>query len=267
MQHGYGTHLNIQRLAKTYGANRVLQDVALEVMPGEFLAIVGHSGCGKSTLLRLLAGLEQPCEGEVLLNGKPLKALEPTTRVMFQTPRLLPWRRVLENVGMGLLNHRQDWRKRAERVLHQVGLSDKLRDYPAFLSGGQRQRVSLARALASEPSLLLLDEPLGALDALTRLEMQRLVEQLWQTQQFTAVLVTHDIQEAVLLADRIVLIDQGTIALNVPVTLPRPRHPNSPAFSAIAQTVLDRVMQRENTDPTADQADASKPLAGTLVGA
>lgn len=243
MQQLRASHLEVQGLAKDYGDNQVLRNVKLEVVPGEFLAIVGHSGCGKSTLLRLLAGLERPSAGTVLLNGKPLQNLEPTTRVMFQTPRLFPWRRVLENVGIGV-HHRKDWRKRAERVLRQVGLSDKRREYPAFLSGGQRQRVSLARALASEPSLLLLDEPLGALDALTRLEMQRLVEELWQTQKFTAVLVTHDIQEAVLLADRIILLDQGTIALDTPVSLPRPRNPNSTAFNAIAQIVLDRVMQR-----------------------
>lgn len=244
----YGTHLKAQGLTKIFGVTPVLADIDLEVMPGEFLAVVGHSGCGKSTLLRLLAGLEPPTQGTVLLNGKPIQNLDPKTRVMFQNPRLLPWKYVLENVGMGLLHHRKDWRKRAEQVLHQVGLSDKLREYPSFLSGGQRQRVSLARALASEPSLLLLDEPLGALDALTRLEMQRLIEDLWQTQKFTAILVTHDIQEAVLLADRVVLIDQGAIALNIPVSLSRPRNPNSAAFSTLVQTILDRVMQRAEPD-------------------
>ncbi|MGG6295056.1 ABC transporter ATP-binding protein [Leptolyngbya sp. AN02str] len=254
----HGTHLKAQGLTKTFGLAPVLADVDLEVMPGEFLAVVGHSGCGKSTLLRLLAGLEAPTWGTVLLNGEPIRDLDPTTRVMFQNPRLLPWKYVLENVGMGLLHHRKDWRKRAERVLHQVGLSDKLHEYPSFLSGGQRQRVSLARALASEPSLLLLDEPLGALDALTRMDMQRLVEDLWQTQQFTAILVTHDIQEAVLLADRVVLIDQGAIALDISVSLPRPRNPNSAAFSAIAQTILERVMQR--AEPSSDLVPGASQL-------
>ncbi|HEY9647138.1 MAG TPA: ATP-binding cassette domain-containing protein [Chroococcidiopsis sp.] len=266
MRHLQNTHLRAQGLSKLYGSNRVLDDISLDVMPGEFLAIVGHSGCGKSTLLRLLAGLEQPSDGQLWLNGKPLQKLEPTTRVMFQTPRLLPWRRVIDNVGMGVLK-RTDWRKQAERVLRQVGLADKPNDYPSFLSGGQRQRVSLARALASEPSLLLLDEPLSALDALTRLEMQQLVEQLWQTQRFTAVLVTHDIPEAVLLADRIVVIEQGAIALEVAVDLPRPRNPNSGAFNAIAKTVLDRVMQRQAVEPEREATAIPGVLANAWIGA
>lgn len=241
----YGSHLQIQGLSKSYGATQVLSNIDLEVMPGEFLAVVGKSGCGKSTLLRLLAGLEKPNLGKVSINGKILNGLDAATRVMFQNARLFPWKRVLENVGMGLFHQRHDWRRRAERVLHQVGLGDKLHDYPSFLSGGQKQRVALARALASEPSLLLLDEPLGALDALTRLEMQRLVEDLWQAQQFTSLLVTHDIHEAVLLGDRVVLIENGYIALNVAVPLPRPRDPSDPAFNAIVHHILDRVMQRE----------------------
>lgn len=255
MKRNISSYLQIQNLAKNYGGNPVLRGVDLEIMPGEFVAIVGQSGCGKSTLLRLLAGLEKPSQGSVLSNSKPLNGLDATTRVMFQNARLLPWKRVLENVGMGLLHQRQDWQKRAERVLQQVGLGDKLQEYPAFLSGGQRQRVALARALASNPALMLLDEPLGALDALTRLEMQRLIEALWQAQQFTTLLVTHDIQEAVLLGDRVVLIDQGKIALDVTVSLPRPRDPGLPEFTAIVQQILARVMRRGIEAPDREVPD------------
>ncbi|MBD1910026.1 MULTISPECIES: ATP-binding cassette domain-containing protein [unclassified Leptolyngbya] len=259
------SYLQIHNLTKRYDNNAVLKGVNLEVMPGEFVAIVGRSGCGKSTLLRLLAGLEKPSQGQILVNGQPVNDLNGATRVMFQNARLLPWKRVLDNVGMGLLHHRRDWRKRAEYVLHQVGLGEKVREYPAFLSGGQRQRVALARALASNPSLLLLDEPLSALDALTRLEMQRLVEELWQAQQFTTLLVTHDIQEAVLLGDRIVLIDQGQIALEVVVSLPRPRDPGHPEFTATVQQILKRVMSR--TEETLVTNDLTLgPLAEVLLG-
>lgn len=239
-----GSHLQIQGLGKRYGTNQVLAGVDLEVIPGEFVAIVGQSGCGKSTLLRLLAGLEPPTQGRVFLNSHLVRDLSSATRVMFQNARLFPWKRVIDNVGIGLFHQRQDWLRRAQRMLDQVGLGEKRHEYPACLSGGQKQRVALARALVSEPSMLLLDEPLSALDALTRLEMQRLIEDLWQAQRFTALLVTHDIAEAVLLGDRVILIERGQVGLDLPVELPRPRHPNSPAFNAIVQQVLERVMQR-----------------------
>lgn len=246
----YGSHLQVQGLGKRYGSNRVLSDINLEVMPGEFVAIVGQSGCGKSTLLRLLAGLERPTQGNVFLDGHLIQDLGTKTRVMFQNARLFPWKRVIDNVGIGLFHQRKDWLNRAEHMLRQVGLGEKRHEYPSFLSGGQRQRVALARALVSEPSMLLLDEPLSALDALTRLEMQRLVEQLWQTQQFTSLLVTHDIPEAVLLGDRVILIEHGEIVLDISVSLPRPRHPSSPDFNAIVEHILERVMQKEIELPT-----------------
>lgn len=246
----YGSHLRLQGLGKRYGTNQVLSGIDLEVMPGEFVAIVGQSGCGKSTLLRLLAGLEKPTQGSVVLDGNLVRELGTKTRVMFQNARLFPWKRVIDNVGIGLFHQRKDWQKRAERMLQQVGLGEKQHEYPSFLSGGQRQRVALARALVSEPSMLLLDEPLSALDALTRLEMQRLVEELWQTQQFTSLLVTHDIPEAVLLGDRVILIERGRVVLDVSVSLSRPRHPNSPDFNAIVQQILERVMQKGIDLPT-----------------
>jgi sulfonate transport system ATP-binding protein len=192
-----GTHIVIRRLAKRFGAREVLRETQLAVTPGEFVAIVGRSGCGKSTLLRLLAGLDQPSAGSIALDGEALQGLRADTRVMFQDARLLPWKRVIDNVTLGLPPSQ---RARGLEVLAQVGLADRAGDWPARLSGGQRQRVSLARALVHRPRLLLLDEPLGALDALTRIEMQQLIERLWREHGFTALLVTHDVQEAVALA-------------------------------------------------------------------
>lgn len=237
-----GTHLNILDLTKAFNGNNVLKSVNLEVAPGEFVAIVGRSGCGKSTLLRLVSGLDRPTAGGILLDGEPLRKLSRSVRVMFQDPRLLAWKRVIQNVGLGLQNN---WRERAQWALEQVGLKDRANEWPSILSGGQRQRVSLARALVSQPRLLLLDEPLGALDALTRIDMQGLIERLWQEQGFTSLLVTHDVEEAVTLADRVILIEEGRIALDVRVDLPRPRDRGSEVFVNIRETVLERVMHRE----------------------
>jgi sulfonate transport system ATP-binding protein len=237
-----GTQLNILNLTKAFGNKAVLKSVNLEVAPGEFIAIVGRSGCGKSTLLRLVSGLDKPTAGGVLLDGEPLRKLSSSVRVMFQDPRLLAWRRVIQNVGLGL---HDNWRHQAEWALDQVKLKDRADEWPYVLSGGQKQRVSLARALVSQPRLLLLDEPLGALDALTRIEMQQLIEELWQDQKFTAFLVTHDVEEAVVLADRIILIEEGEITLDLPVYLPRPRDRSNEVFVHLRETVLARVMSNE----------------------
>ncbi|MBW4687904.1 MAG: ATP-binding cassette domain-containing protein [Komarekiella atlantica HA4396-MV6] len=237
-----GTHLNILDLTKAFNGKNVLKSVNLEVAPGEFIAIVGRSGCGKSTLLRLVSGLDKPTAGGILLDGEPLRKLSRSVRMMFQDARLLAWKRVIQNVGLGLQNN---WRERAQWALEEVGLRDRAGEWPSILSGGQRQRVALARALVSQPRLLLLDEPLGALDALTRIEMQGLIERLWQEQGFTSLLVTHDVEEAVALADRVIVIEEGKIALDVSVELPRPRDRSSEVFVNIRETVLERVMNRE----------------------
>ncbi|BBD59618.1 ABC transporter-related protein [Nostoc sp. HK-01] len=239
-----GTQLSILDLTKAFGKKTVLNSINLEVSPGEFVAIVGRSGCGKSTLLRLVSGLEKASAGGILLDGEPLRKLSSSVRVMFQDPRLLEWKRVIQNVGLGL---QDGWREKAQWALEQVGLQDRGEEWPSVLSGGQRQRVSLARALVSQPRLLLLDEPLGALDALTRIDMQRLIEKLWQEQQFTAFLVTHDVEEAVALADRVIVIEDGRIALDLPVNLPRPRDRGNEAFVSIRETILDQVMNREGS--------------------
>ena len=223
----------------------MLYGLDLEIRRGEFVVIIGRSGCGKSTLLRLLAGLELPTSGKIIVSGDALRGLNARARVMFQDARLLPWERVLGNVGLGLEG---DWRESAEAALRDVGLRDRAKDWPSVLSGGQRQRVALARALACRPEILLLDEPLGALDALTRLEMQRLIARLWERHGWTVFLVTHDVEEAVALADRVLLIEEGRIVLNLPVTLPRPRHRSNPAHMGLAEKLLDRLQSGDRGD-------------------
>ncbi len=229
-----GLALKLRGVAKSFGTRHVLQDLDLSIAPGEFVALVGRSGCGKSTLLRLIAGLDAPSAGLVEA-GAPQER-----RLMFQDARLLPWKRVVDNVALGLEG--SDARPRAMEALAQVGLAGRGDDWPATLSGGQRQRVALARALVHRPRLLLLDEPLGALDALTRLEMHRLIEQLWRRHGFTALLVTHDVAEAVALADRVLLIDRGGIALDATVALPRPRSRAAPGFAELEDRVLCHIV-------------------------
>jgi len=236
-----GVRLEIRGLSKRYGKRQVLQHTELVIEPGEFVAIVGRSGCGKSTLLRLVAGLEAATQGSIRLDGQDVSGLREDTRIMFQDSRLLPWRRVIANVALGLP---PGGHAAAADVLAQVGLADRQPDWPARLSGGQRQRVSLARALVHNPRLLLLDEPLGALDALTRIEMHQLIEGLWQRNGFTALLVTHDVQEAVALADRVILIEDGRIALDERVRIARPRERSDPLFGQIEKKILDRVLQQ-----------------------
>lgn len=241
-QRTHGTEVAVSGLHKAYGGRTVLQHIDLRIAPGEFVAIVGRSGCGKSTLLRLVAGLERPGAGRIALDGRPQGGHDDGTRIMFQDARLLPWKRVLENIALGLPG--REGRERAREALAQVGLAERANDWPAVLSGGQRQRVALARALVHRPRLLLLDEPLGALDALTRIEMQQLIERLWLAHGFTALLVTHDVAEAVALADRVVLIEDHRIAFDERVPLLRPRSHGAPAFAAIEERVLRRVLRQ-----------------------
>lgn len=233
-----GIALSMHGLNKTFGQLQVLRALDLEVPAGQFIAVVGRSGCGKSTLLRLLAGLDQPTSGELLAAGQPLKDNR-DTRLMFQDARLLPWKKVIDNVGLGLTGN---WRERALEALAAVGLSDKADQWPATLSGGQKQRVALARALIHQPRLLLLDEPLGALDALTRIEMQQLIEKLWRQHGFTVLLVTHDVAEAVAVADRVILIEQGRIGLDLTVDVARPRSHGSFQLAELESRVLERVL-------------------------
>ena len=253
-----GIPLVIEGIGKAFGEREVLRGIELHIPAGQFVAVVGRSGCGKSTLLRLLAGLDQPSRGALLAGNIPLSAARDDTRLMFQDARLLPWKRVIDNVGLGLAG---DWRPKAREALAAVGLADRANEWPAALSGGQKQRVALARALIHQPRLLLLDEPLGALDALTRIEMQQLIERLWQQHGFTVLLVTHDVAEAVAVADRVILIEDGRIGLDLPVELARPRHRGSAQLAALEAEVLDRVLQRSALPA---QADPVSPLPTQL---
>lgn len=238
---GTGVNVRVSGLIKRYGERQVLHSLDLEIEAGEFVAVVGRSGCGKSTLLRLLAGLESPSAGDIRLDGQPASERKDDVRMMFQDARLLPWRTVLQNIAIGLPGKPAAIRAQALEALGQVGLADRADEWPARLSGGQRQRVALARALIHRPRLLLLDEPLGALDALTRIEMHRLIEGIWRQHRFTALLVTHDVAEAVALGDRVVLVEEGQITFNERVSLPRPREHGDPAFARLEGRVLKRL--------------------------
>ena len=238
-----GAPLTLRGVRKSFGAKTILNGVDLHVPAGQYLAIVGRSGCGKSTLLRLIAGLDEPSAGTIEIAGVSAGRAR-LARIMFQEPRLLPWARVDANVAIGLgpaADHAQAL-ARSREALATVGLIDRAGEWPSTLSGGQKQRVALARALVSAPRILALDEPLGALDALTRIEMQRLLEQVWLANGFTAILVTHDVTEAVALADRIVLIDHGAIAADVPVALTRPRRRGSAEFARVEAAILERLL-------------------------
>ncbi len=234
-----GVSVLLEDVSIALGGRTVLKNFHVEIAAGEFVAIVGRSGCGKSTLLRSIIGLETPQAGRIAVGESVDRNGKPDIRIMFQDSRLLPWKRILPNVTLGLAT---SFIPEAKRVLDQVGLADRARDWPATLSGGQRQRVALARALVHDPALLLLDEPLGALDALTRIEMQQLIEAVWTNRGFTAVLVTHDVAEAITLADRVVLIEGGRVALDEVVNMPRPRTRGSAKFAALEEKILSRVL-------------------------
>ena len=230
--------ITLRGVTKRFGDRAVLSNFDLHVPAGQFLAIVGRSGCGKSTLLRLLSGLDTPDSGTIRFGDVDT----PSVRLMFQEPRLLPWATVAANVEIGLDESEAGIAAKAQAALRDVGLDDHGGQWPATLSGGQKQRVALARALVSRPRVLALDEPLGALDALTRIEMQQLIERVYLTQGFTAVLVTHDVTEALALADRVIMLDKGGIALDEDVPLPRPRRRGAPEAAVLEARILSRLL-------------------------
>jgi len=234
-----GIFIESKNVIKKFENTQVLKELNLTINSGEFVCVVGRSGCGKSTFLRLLAGLEKVSQGEITLDGAKINGVHPDIRIMFQDSRLLPWRTVIENVALGLPKESYDL---AIDALKEVGLENKANEWPANLSGGQKQRVALARALVHKPRLLLLDEPLGALDALTRIEMQTLIERIWQEHKFTVLLVTHDVSETVILGDRVVLIEEGKITLDLEINLSRQRERGSAEFAQLEANILSRVM-------------------------
>lgn len=211
-----GAAVTIRDLGRSFGQKRVLQDISLDIAPAEFVSLLGASGVGKSTLLKIVAGLDTPSSGAIRI-GAPGKRSD--VRMMFQEDRLLPWRSVLGNVTLGTKGREADGRE----MLRAVGLAGREEDYPFVLSGGQRQRAALARALLHRPDLLLLDEPFGALDALTRASMQELLSDLLEEAPRTVLLVTHDVEEALLLSDRVIVMRAGRIARDLVLSGRRPR--------------------------------------------
>ncbi|WP_210644028.1 ABC transporter ATP-binding protein [Pseudomonas sp. Tri1] len=220
----------------------VLDRVSLDVAPSEFVALLGPSGCGKSTLLRLVAGLEPADSGALLADGLPIKGPDPSRVVVFQDPTLYPWRRVWDNVALGLEAQGllKTYSAKVDEALEKVGLSPFSRAYPRQLSGGMAQRVALARALVNEPRLLILDEPLGKLDSLTRIAMQKELIDLWQRQGYTALLVTHDVEEALLLANRVIVFSDRPAAIKAQLTIerPYPRHRDDPYLVDLRRQIM-----------------------------
>jgi sulfonate transport system ATP-binding protein len=244
-----GRGLEIRDLAKSFvidgRVHPVFREFGLAIERGEFVVIVGESGSGKTTLLRIIAGLETADEGSVAVNGKAVHGVGVERVMVFQEPRLLPWLTVRKNVGFGLeLRGRPSSLvdRKVDDALRLVGLGAFASAYPSQLSGGMAQRVGIARALVTDPEILLLDEPLGALDAMTRMRMQQELERLWRDSGATMVMVTHDIEEAVYLADKIVLMDGGREGSGDVITVPlvRPRSRSNQDFVEIRETLLRR---------------------------
>jgi sulfonate transport system ATP-binding protein len=260
--------LMLERLGKTYpNGVHALDAVSFSVGPGEIVAIVGGSGCGKSTLLRAVSGLDTPSQGRVLLDGMPITKPHEKIGIIFQEPRLLPWLTVADNVGFGLEDRpRAERNERVATALVRVGLTEKANMWPRELSGGQAQRVAIARALVPQPQVLLLDEPFSALDAFTRADLQDHLLDLWADLRPTLILVTHDVDEAVVLADRIMVMRPrpGRIFEEIEAELPRPRDRQSAAFDFVKRRVLaslDRSLQRARTvDDSETKADAGAAL-------
>src|ERR1700688_3375427 len=260
--------LAVERVGKTYpNGVHALDGVSFSVGPGEIVAIVGGSGCGKSTLLRAISGLDTPSQGRVLLDGTAVTSPHEKIGIIFQEPRLLPWLTVAGNVGFGLEGRPR--RERGERVadaLARVGLTDKGNLWPRELSGGQAQRVAIARALVPRPEVLLLDEPFSALDAFTRIDLQDHLLDLWADLRPTLILVTHDVDEAIVLADRIMVMRPrpGRIFEEIEADLPRLRDRQSAAFDFVKRRVLaalDRSVERaKRIDDSETKADAGAAL-------
>lgn len=233
------TMISIKNINKTYKNVTALHDVSLDINQGEFIALVGMSGGGKSTLLRLIAGLEQPTSGSVTIDQASSKSL---MRVMFQEDRLLPWMSVLDNLSFGSKD--KNTKAHAKELLELVELDDYANQYPTQLSGGQKQRVALARALMSHPQILLLDEPLGALDALTRRKMQDLILDICQKQNLTTILVTHDVEEAARMADRIIVMKNSTNSYEEDC----PKNRNAGQIGIVADRVLGEILDEKTLE-------------------
>jgi sulfonate transport system ATP-binding protein len=257
--------LKLERVGKTYpNGVHALERFSAEILEGEIVAIIGGSGCGKSTLLRAIAGLDRATAGSVVLDDITITAPHAKIGIIFQEPRLLPWLSVADNIGFGLGDRpRQEREERVASALARVGLADKAKAWPRELSGGQAQRVAIARALVPQPEVLLLDEPFSALDAFTRRDLQDHLLDLWADTRPTLVLVTHDVDEAVVLADRVLVMRPrpGRLFEQINVNLARPRDRNSPLFDSFKRrvlTALDRSLDRSvaDADPKSTAGEA-----------
>lgn len=224
------------------GGQEALRNIVLELAQGDVVAMVGGSGCGKTTLLRLVAGLDAPSTGSIELDGADLHEPSADVGIIFQEPRLLPWLSVADNIAFGIAHlAREEREARVSRALLRIGLAGYETRWPRELSGGQAQRVAIARALVTQPKVLLLDEPFSALDAFTRASLHEHLLALWETDRVSLLIVTHDVDEAVTLADRIVVMQPkpGRIFTEIGVDLPRPRNRRSDEFHAVSRRVLD----------------------------
>ncbi|WJR80420.1 ABC transporter ATP-binding protein [Bradyrhizobium sp. NP1] len=241
-----GAALDIEHVSHAFDIDGielpVLDDVNLMVEPGEFVALLGPSGCGKSTLLRLVAGLDQPRAGSLREDDERIRGPHPSRVVVFQDPTLFPWRSVWDNVALGLEAQGilKSQRQRVDAALDLVGLSNFRNAYPHQLSGGMAQRVALARALVNDPKVLILDEPLGKLDSLTRITMQAELVSLWQRQGFTTLLVTHDVEEALFLANRVIVLSERPARIKADIRVQRPhlRHRGDPYLAELRRQIL-----------------------------
>lgn len=255
--------VSLRDVNRTFGTHTVLRDVDIEIDPGAVVALLGASGSGKSTLLRLIAGLDSPTAGRIEIDGRAVRGVDPRCAMVFQEPRLLPWRSLAANVAFGLpaRTERSESTAAVQRWLDVVGLHAFGRHYPRQVSGGMAQRAGLARALARQPRVLLLDEPLAALDALTRLRMQDLIDAVQQQAGTTTVLVTHDVDEAAILADRVLILrgdvtGGASIAASFDVAIPKPRDRGDPRLAALREQLLEEVgvPRRGAAVPNAEEA-------------
>jgi len=240
--------VRIHGLERSFEDRKVLDGLELDIREGEFVALLGRSGSGKSTLLRALAGLDHHVDGKGVLSAPA------NVSVVFQDARLLPWKRVLDNVLLGLTG--PDARERGRAALDEVGLADREEAWPVELSGGEQQRVSLARSLVRDPELLLADEPFGALDALTRIRMHKLLRKLCERHRPAVLLVTHDVDEAIELADRVAVLEDGRITADVPVDIEGPRRHGTPDYAALREGLLKRLGVEPADRPVLEEAHA-----------
>lgn len=273
---GTQTTLSLKQLNKSYTVKdqplAVLEDINLDIVSGEFVSIVGSSGCGKSTLLRLLAGLENNFAGEILLNGQPVRGTGLERGIVFQDHRLFPWLTVEKNIGLALTNSLLSKAERDASIaehIELVGLTGFERAYPHQLSGGMSQRVAIARGLVNRPRILLLDEPFGALDALTRANLQQELQHIWQAEKITMVLVTHDVTEAVFLGDRVVVMEPrpGRIKRIVPVPVAHPRRRTDQRLSTICDDILGDFSAEPQPTLDVETRKPSVPVVEAMVTA